>query len=174
MYTSTTVKSHSLLPVNPGAWQIGQAEIERKIAAGALEKGDSSIEHTQATLKKAEKALVLAQFAISIEDADGALDNLWTAARKTMEYLLACQGLRSLGTSSHLNVSECFFAQFCQSASKLKAPLTDLRTRRHDTTYTGSMAPEARMDEIPPMLQATKDLIAAAPELAKKLTLFLL
>jgi hypothetical protein len=86
-------------------WARGRARIEQLIADGDLEIVTASQTHAQRLLEEAQRHLRSAE-QIAEDDATGAYQLAYDAARKACSALLAVQGLRATTKGGHIAIQD--------------------------------------------------------------------
>lgn len=90
-------------------WKLGEAEIERLLAAGELQRLTGEAANGERLLEKAATTLETARTAI-LRDPDSAFVLAYDAARQALTALLAHQGLRPTTKGGHYAVEQAVVA----------------------------------------------------------------
>lgn len=148
-------------------WARGEADVERLLADGALERVSGARADGAAYVSRARRTLDSARRLVP-DDPVNAFTLAYDAVRLACTGLLAHQGLRPTAGGGHLAVEQAVRAQFGEHFK----PYNALRRRRHELEYPtfGTDAPdEAEVDDAITTAQA---LVEAAAALLPSLSAF--
>jgi hypothetical protein len=148
-------------------WSRGEAEVERLLAEGRLQKVAGSAADGAEWLERAQRTLRTAQ-AIADEDPDSAFILAYDAARHACTAVLAHQGLRPTTTGGHYVVEEVLRAQFGDVFREFGA----LRRRRNEIEYPIRPGDDVEPDEAAAAITTSEHLTDAARKLIPNLSLF--
>jgi HEPN domain-containing protein len=147
-------------------WSRGEAEVERLLGEGRLQKVAGSAADGTEWLERAQRTLRTAQ-AIA-DDPDSAFILSYDAARHACTAVLAHQGLRPTTAGGHYVVDEVLRAQFGDLFREFGA----LRRRRNEIEYPTRPGDDVEQDEAKSATATTERLIDAARKLMPNLSLF--
>jgi hypothetical protein len=146
-------------------WARGQAEVERLLRDGGLERVTPSPEVAERLLADASAHVGLATNGID-DDPAGALQLSYDAARKACAALLAVQGLRATTRGGHVAVIEAVRAQFNDHGGMaVFGRLHRLRRRRNTTEYPDLESPGISDDDARQAIGIAREVIDAANRL---------
>src|SRR6202050_906466 len=148
-------------------WSVGEAAIERLLAAGHLERVQGAQAGGTSWLDRARRGLEAAQ--VLAETApDSSVVLAYDAARQACVALLAQQGLRPTTAGGHKAVDDAIRAQF---GASLRA-FGGLRRRRNELEYPDYPTEKASAGEATEALQTASEIIDAAARLLPNLGFF--
>jgi HEPN domain-containing protein len=148
-------------------WQRGEADIERLLGAGSLQRVHGAEARGGPWLERAARTVAAADAVIDTDPAS-ACTLAYDAARFACTALLAQQGLRPTTAGGHLVVEEAVRAQFGDAFK----PFRDLRIRRNELEYPTFPDEEVAVEEARESVDAARGLIDAAQRLATHLRIF--
>lgn len=147
------------------SWQRGRTEIERLIADGELEKVSPSTDVGERLLEDAAAHLRLARKGVE-DDAAGALQLSYDAARKASAALLAVQGLRATTRGGHVAVIDAVRAQFNdRTGMQVFGKIHRLRRRRNETEYPSADSPGVRQEDADYAMSVAEETVRAVQQL---------
>jgi len=135
--------------------------------ASELESVEPSAPNAERLLSEADRHLRSASL-LAPEDAPGAYDMLYSAARKAMSAALAVQGLRATSKGGHLAVQEAVTAQLGRSGAVIR-PFGRLRRTRNEADYPRLDTPELTIDDVTEDLPRAKAIVEAMAKLVSHL-----
>lgn len=138
-------------------WQKGRADIEQLLASGDLDRVQPSGDLTQRLLDEATAHIDTAHAAID-DDATGALQIGYDAARKAAIALLSAQGLRGTTEGGHRAIAAAAAAQFNGTFDRLER----MRRRRNAAEYPDIDTPEVTEDDARDAIDAAQRMYDAA------------
>jgi HEPN domain-containing protein len=148
-------------------WSVGEATIDRLLAAGHLERVQGAQADGTSWLDRARRGLEAAQ--VLAETApDSSVVLAYDAARQACVALLAQQGLRPTTAGGHYVIEEVIRAQF---GPTLRA-FGGLRRRRNELEYPLYPTEQASAAEATETLQTAAEIIDAAGKLVANLGFF--
>jgi hypothetical protein len=148
-------------------WARGEAEVERLIARGELERITGAAADGSPLLEQARRTAVTAGGLVS-SDAYSAYVLAYDAARFACIALLAQQGLRATTNGGHYAVEQAVRAQFGDGFR----PFGILRRRRNELEYPRLPSDRATSEEAKQAEGIAQRLITAAGELLPQLSFF--
>jgi HEPN domain-containing protein len=148
-------------------WSVGEATIDRLLAAGHLERVQGAQADGTSWLDRARRGLEAAQ--VLAETApDSSVVLAYDAARQACVALLAQQGLRPTTAGGHYVIEEAIRAQF---GPTLRA-FGGLRRRRNELEYPLYPTEQASAEEAAETLQTAGEIIESAGKLVANLGFF--
>lgn len=147
-------------------WGRGEAEVNRLLAEGRLQKVVGSAADGIEWLERAQRTLRTAR-AIA-DDPDSAFILAYDAARHACTAVLAHQGIRPTTAGGHYVVEEVLRAQFGDVFRDFGA----LRRRRNEIEYPTRPGDDVEQNEAAMAIAVTERLIDAARKLVPNLSLF--
>lgn len=148
-------------------WSVGEAEIERLLAAGHIEKIQGAQADGASWLERARRSLDAAR-TLAQSAPDSSVVLAYDAARQACVSLLAQQGLRPTTSGGHYAVEETIRAQFGTTLRAFGA----LRRRRNELEYPLSPAEQADAAEAVETLETAVEIIDAAAKILPNLSFF--
>ena len=148
-------------------WARGEAEVERLIARGDLERVTGAAADGAPLLEQARRTAITAAGLVS-SDAYSAYVLAYDAARFACIALLAQQGLRATTSGGHYAVQQSVRAQFGDGFR----PFGILRRRRNELEYPHLPADTATSKEAEQAARTAHGLITAAGRLLPQLAFF--
>lgn len=146
-------------------WERGRAGIDKRLAAGELERVAPSAEIATRLLADARAHIALATKGVG-DDPAGALQLAYDASRKAAASLLAVQGLRGTTRGGHVAVIDAVRAQFNDRGGiEVFGRLHQLRRRRNSTEYPDLDSPGVTSDDADHAVQTAEATLAAAQQL---------
>lgn len=128
-------------------WSVGEAEVERLLAARELEQVQPNGDLADRLLAQASDHLDTARAAVT-SDPTGAYQLAYDATRKACAATLAQQGLRAPRAGGHIAVRMAAVAQFGASRDgKALAKFDVMRRRRQQAEYPDEKADLITADE---------------------------
>ncbi len=153
--------------MTPVRWRRGEAEVERLLADGRLQRVTGAAADGAEWIATARQTLESAE-ARADADARTALTNAYDAARFACAGLLAQQGLRATQAGGHLVLQEVVTAQFGSAFAAFGV----LRRRRNELEYPALPGEPVWPDEVDDGITEARRLIDAAERLLPELGLF--
>jgi hypothetical protein len=148
-------------------WGSGEADVERLLAAGHLERVQGAQADGGSWLDRARQALDAARL-VATAAPDSSIILAYDAARQACVALLAQQGLRPTTAGGHYAVEQTIRAQF---GTGLRA-FGGLRRRRNELEYPLYPTEKASPDEAGETLKTASEIIDAAAHLLPNLEFF--
>ena len=148
-------------------WGSGEADIERLLAAGHLERVQGAQADGGSWLERARQALDAAHL-VTAAAPDSSIILAYDAARQACIALLAQQGLRPTTAGGHYAVEEAIRAQF---GTGLRA-FGGLRRRRNELEYPLYPTEKASAEEADETLETASEIIGAVDQLLPNLEFF--
>lgn len=148
-------------------WTQGEAEVERLLGEGNLQRVQGAQADGRPLLAKAESRLRSAAVVAS-DDSDAAFALSYDAARFPGTSLLAQQGLRPTTRGGHLAVENAVRAQFGGHFHEFR----DLRVRRNEIEYPAYPDESVTADEANDATASASRMVHAAQQLIEHLTFF--
>lgn len=115
-------------------WQQGRSTIDGLLSRGELERVSPNREHADVLIGQAGLHIVAAKSIVE-QDAVGAFQLLYDAARKSLCAVLENQGLRGTSRGGHIAVAEAVCAQLDPPLGPIVRPFDRMRRRRNDAEY---------------------------------------
>ena len=148
-------------------WQGGEAEIERLLAGGELQKVTGAAANGEQWLEKARRTQTTA-IAAADTDPDSAFTLAYDAARFACTALLAQQGLRATTRGGQYAVEVAVRRQFDGTFDAFGG----LRRQRNDIEYPMIVAAQLTSADARSAIALATELIEAAEKLRPQLGLF--
>ena len=148
-------------------WARGDAEVQRLITRGDLERVTGAAADGTPLLDQARKTVATAA-GLASSDAYSAYVLAYDAARFACIALLAQQGLRATTSGGHYAVEQAVRAQFGDGFR----PFGTLRRRRNELEYPHLPADTATSEEAVQAAGTAQSLVAAAGKLLLQLSFF--
>jgi hypothetical protein len=148
-------------------WSTGEADVERLLAAGHVERVQGAQADGASWLDRARRGLRAARV-ITEAAPDSSVILAYDAARQACVAVLAQQGLRPTTAGGHYAVEEVIRAQF---GPALRA-FGGLRRRRNELEYPLYPTEQATAEEAAEALTTAAELIDAAAKLIPNLGFF--
>ena len=148
-------------------WRIGEAEVERLVAAGELQRVAGAAADGEAWVEKARVTLGTAARVAEMDPAS-AYTLAYDAVRHACTGLLVHQGLRPTTTGGHVAVERAMGAQFGAGF----ASYGTLRRRRHELEYPAFADDLPDAEEVTDALATAASMVGAAERLLPLLGLF--
>jgi len=148
-------------------WGSGEADLERLLAAGHLERVQGAQADGGSWLDRARQALDAARL-VAAAAPDSSIILAYDAARQACVALLAQQGLRPTTAGGHYAIEQAIRAQF---GAGLRA-FGGLRRRRNELEYPLYPTEKASPDEAGETLNTASEIIDAAAQLLPNLEFF--
>ena len=148
-------------------WSVGEATIERLLAAGHVERVQGAQADGESWLERARRGLDAAQL-LAQSAPDSSVVLAYEAARQACVALLAEQGLRPTTAGGHYAIEEVIRAQF---GPTLRA-FGGLRRRRNELEYPLYPTEQATVAEAAESLKTAAEIIDSATKLLPNLGFF--
>ncbi|HEY1665049.1 MAG TPA: HEPN domain-containing protein [Trebonia sp.] len=148
-------------------WSVGEATIERLLAAGHVERVQGAQADGESWLERARRGLDAAQL-LAQSAPDSSVVLAYDAARQACVALLAEQGLRPTTAGGHYAIEEVIRAQF---GPTLRA-FGGLRRRRNELEYPLYPTEQATVAEAAESLKTAAEIIDSATKLLPNLGFF--
>lgn len=146
-------------------WERGRAAIDKRLAAGELERVTPSADVAARLLADARAHVTLAAKGVA-DDPAGALQLAYDASRKASAALLAIQGLRGTTRGGHVAVIDAVRAQFNDKGGiEVFGRLHQLRRRRNSTEYPDLDSPGVTLDDARHALQTAEATLEATRQI---------
>ncbi len=117
------------------SWPTGQAEIQRLLAEGRLDRVTPDRVGADALLEAAGRHLNSALL-LAANDSEGAYALVYDGTRKSLAALLLTQGLRPTAFGGHRVIQDAIRAQFTAPPPRdAFRPFARMRTTRHHAEY---------------------------------------
>lgn len=147
-------------------WSRGEAEIERLLAEGRLQRVGGSAADGTDWLERAGRTLRTSRHIG--DDPDSAFILAYDAARHACTAVLAHQGLRPTSSGGHYVIEEVLRAQFGNTFRDFGA----LRRRRNEIEYPLRPGDDVSEEEAAEAIVAAESLIETVGKLLPNLSLF--
>lgn len=128
-------------------WEQGRSVIDALLEARDLERVPASTGHAGEMISQARQHVTSARRIVD-EDAAGAFQLLYDAARKALAAILENQGLRATSRGGHIAVLEAVTAQLDPPMGKVLRPFDRLRRQRNNVEYPRQDAPRLTTDDV--------------------------
>ncbi|MFJ3712211.1 HEPN domain-containing protein [Streptomyces sp. NBC_01387] len=128
-------------------WEQGRSEIDAMLSKGELQKVAASREQADRLMAQAVRHLETAR-AAAANDAVGAYQLVYDAARKALSATLENQGLRATSRGGHLAIRDAALAQFEPPLGKILRPFDRMRRRRNGAEYPDRDTPEITAEDV--------------------------
>ncbi|MEU0518572.1 hypothetical protein [Streptosporangium sp. NPDC006007] len=148
-------------------WTRGEADIERMLASGELQRVRGEAADGGGWLEKATTTLTSAE-GLKVDDPNSAYTLAYDAARFACAGLLAQQGLRATTSGGHYAVQQAMIRQFGPTFE----PYSTMRRRRNELEYPEFPDEIVETAEADHAVTAARSLIEAAEKLRSHLGLF--
>lgn len=148
-------------------WTTGEAEIERLLDQGSIERVQGAQADGESWLERARRSLDAARM-LAQAAADSSITVTYDAARQACVALLAQQGLRPTTSGGHYAVEEAIRAQF---GASLRA-FGGLRRRRNELEYPLYPTEKASAEEAAEAIKTADHIIDAVAGLLPNLGFF--
>ncbi|WP_433246490.1 hypothetical protein ACQPYK_45340 [Streptosporangium sp. CA-135522] len=148
-------------------WTRGEADIERMLTSGELQRVRGEAADGTGWLEKATTTLASAE-ELKASDANSAYTLAYDAARFACAGLLAQQGLRATTSGGHYAVQQAVIRQFGSTFE----PYGTMRRRRNELEYPEFPDEVVETAEADRAITAARSLIDAANKLLNHLGLF--
>ena len=148
-------------------WSTGEAEVERLLDQGSIERVQGAQADGESWLDRARRGLDAARI-VAAAAPDSSIILAYDAARQACVALLARQGLRPTTSGGHYAVEEAIRAQFGTSFRALGG----LRRRRNELEYPLFPTESADADEAAEALATADEIIVAVARLLPNLAFF--
>lgn len=148
-------------------WSAGEAEVERLLDQGSIERVQGAQADGESWLERARRGLDAARI-IAEASPDSSIILTYDAARQACIALLAQQGLRPTTSGGHYAVEEAIRAQF---GASLRA-FGGLRRRRNELEYPLYPTERASAAEATEALKTADEIIDAVTRLLPNLGFF--
>lgn len=148
-------------------WTTGEAEIERLLDQGSIERVQGAQADGESWLERARRSLDAARM-LAHAAPDSSITVTYDAARQACVALLAQQGLRPTTSGGHYAIEEAIRAQF---GASLRA-FGGLRRRRNELEYPLYPTEKASADEAAEAIKTADHLIDAVVRLLPNLGFF--
>jgi hypothetical protein len=147
-------------------WTVGEAEVERLLAARDLEVVRPNDELAHRLLTQATDHIATSRAAVAT-DPTGAYQLAYDATRKACSAALAMQGLRATRTGGHIAVRVAVVAQFGPArGGRALAKFDVMRRRRQQAEYPDEKADLITPDEAAEAIEWAEQIL----ELVRKAT----
>lgn len=148
-------------------WTSGEAEIERLLDQGSIERVQGAQADGESWLERARRSLDAAQM-LAQAAPDSSITVTYDAARQACVALLAQQGLRPTTSGGHYVIEEAIRAQF---GASLRA-FGGLRRRRNELEYPLYPTEKASAEEAAEAIETADHIIEAVAGLLPNLGFF--
>lgn len=148
-------------------WSVGEAEIERLLAAGHIEKVQGAQADGGSWLERARRSLDAAR-TLAQSAPDSSVVLAYDAARQACVGLLAQQGLRPTTSGGHYAIEEAIRAQFGPTLRAFGA----LRRRRNELEYPLHPNEQTDASEAAETLNTAAEIIDATAKILPNLSFF--
>ena len=148
-------------------WTTGEAEIERLLDQGNIERVQGAQADGESWLERARRSLDAARM-LGHAAPDSSITVTYDAARQACVALLAQQGLRPTTSGGHYAIEEAIRAQF---GASLRA-FGGLRRRRNELEYPLYPTEKASAEEAAEAIKTADHIIAAVAGLLPNLGFF--
>lgn len=155
----------------PSRWPKGEAEVDRALAAGEIERVPANRDHAGKLITAARTHLVASR-AIRELDPSGAYQLAYDAARKSLTAILAVQGLRPRANGGHVVVEDLARAQFEPPLGPIVRPFRRMRRRRHSSEYPDESHQPIDTAEVDEVLDEVEEIINLADRMIPELGAF--
>jgi HEPN domain-containing protein len=148
-------------------WTTGEAEIERLLDQGSIERVQGAQADGESWLERARRSLDAARMLVQAAP-DSSITVTYDAARQACVALLAQQGLRPTTSGGHYAIEEAIRAQF---GASLRA-FGGLRRRRNELEYPLYPTEKASAEEAAEAIKTADHIIDAVAGLLPNLGFF--
>jgi hypothetical protein len=148
-------------------WRLGEADVERLVAARDLQHVVGGQADGTEWVERARRTLATARD-IAADDPESAFVLAYDAARHASAGLLAHQGLRATSQGGHKAVEDTVRAQFGEPFK----PFGMLRRRRNELEYPAFPGERIDADEVDEALTVAATIVDAAAALLPSLGLY--
>jgi HEPN domain-containing protein len=148
-------------------WSAGEAEVERLLEQGQIERVDGAQADGGSWLDRARRSLEAARI-VAEPAPDSCIVLAYDAARQACVGLLAQQGLRPTTSGGHYAIEETIRAQF---GASLRA-FGGLRRRRNELEYPLYPTEAASAEEAAEAVETANEIIGAVAQLLPNLGFF--
>jgi HEPN domain-containing protein len=148
-------------------WTTGEAEIERLLDQGSIERVQGAQADGESWLERARRSLDAARMLVQAAP-DSSITVTYDAARQACVAPLAQQGLRPTTSGGHYAIEEAIRAQF---GASLRA-FGGLRRRRNELEYPLYPTEKASAEEAAEAIKTADHIIDAVAELLPNLGSF--